>query len=267
MQVTFNICRICWQNFLQVFFPARCLVCKKYLSLKEQQKTALDNIDNLFIYLMAPYLCINCSKNFEQIKPSLCSVCGNIFGSRQIKNHLCSECITSPKNFYKARAFGIYKDSLKNAISHLKYHKKIQLAKPLSKILQNTFFKFWKKHDVDLVIPVPLHIKRLRQRGFNQSYLLIKNWKNNHELPKVNLKILERRRWTTPQTNLKRKERLTNLNNAFIVLNPNPIKGKTILLIDDVYTTGSTVNECSKVLLKAGAARVDVLTLARTVHQ
>jgi ComF family protein len=126
--------------------------------------------------------------------------------------------------------------------------------------------------NIDLIIPVPLHLKKLRIRGFNPSFLLVKDWICiakflNVKLPDipVNSNVLVRGRWTKPQTGLGRKERLENIKNAFNINDGSKITGKRILLVDDVYTTGATVNECAKVLLKGGAKNVDVLTLARAI--
>jgi ComF family protein len=155
-------------------------------------------------------------------------------------------------------------------IHHLKYRGKIQLAKPLGNFLFTAFLHFWDTNPFDFIVPVPLHVKRFRIRGFNQAYLLIKDW---HELsrftcreipdPKISRDILVRSRWTEPQTGLDRKERMSNIKNAFTITDKRVVKGKRILLVDDVYTTGATVNECAKTFLKSGAQSVDVLTLAR----
>jgi ComF family protein len=135
-----------------------------------------------------------------------------------------------------------------------------------------TYLRNWKLNEIDLIIPVPLHRKRLRQRGFNQAYLLVSNW--GRITGKMNLrsadvaiekKMLFRRRHTAPQTGLGRAERKHNIKKAFGITEPAKINNKRLLLVDDVYTTGATVNECAEVLLKNGAERVDVLTLARAV--
>ena len=125
---------------------------------------------------------------------------------------------------------------------------------------------------MDLIVPVPLHVKKLKKRGFNPSFLLVKDWIRIAEFLHVkvpdipiNIDVLERKRWTEPQTGLGRKERLANVKNAFHIKNGSKINGKSILIVDDVYTTGATVNECAKVLLKGGAGQVDVLTLARAI--
>ena len=159
------------------------------------------------------------------------------------------------------------------AVIHcFKYKGKTQLSRPLGALLFAVFINFWDKMSMDLIVPVPLHGKKLRRRGFNPSFLLVKDWMRIAEFLHVKIpdipiaiNVLERKRWTEPQTGLGRKERLANVKNAFNMKNGMKIKGKRILLVDDVYTTGATVNECAKVLLKGGAGQVDVLTLARAV--
>jgi ComF family protein len=118
--------------------------------------------------------------------------------------------------------------------------------------------------DVDLIMPVPLHPARLRGREFNQSLLLADQLARHLSRP-VSASHLIRVLATDPQTTLSRHERLRNLRQAFEVRNPEAIAGQRILLVDDVFTTGTTLNECAKTVLKADAASVCVLTLARTI--
>jgi ComF family protein len=194
----------------------------------------------------------------------ICSRCGLPFVSREGEDHTCSECLTERKYFRKARAFGIYQGALMEAIHQLKYGGKTSLSKPLSTLAKETFYRFWDASSTDLLLPVPLHIKRLRERGFNQTHLVNKKWARLEGIPFDGL-TLSRSRWTEPQTSLARAERRKNVKGAFSLLHPDRVKGVRILLVDDVFTTGATVNECSKVLMKAGAESVDVLTLARAV--
>lgn len=124
---------------------------------------------------------------------------------------------------------------------------------------------------MDMVVPVPLYRHRFRKRGFNQAYLVLRPWIDPSwqqalaKPPAVSANILERMRRTSPQTGLGRKARQSNLRHAFKLKNVDTVKGKRILLVDDVYTTGATVNECTRILMQAGAERVDVLTIARAI--
>ena len=120
--------------------------------------------------------------------------------------------------------------------------------------------------EYSLLLPVPLHIKRLRDRGFNQSLLLAKEMGKKYKLP-VNFSLLKRCKFTLTQTGLNKAEREKNIKGAFVVTDKKKVAGENIILIDDVYTTGATINECAKVLLKAGAQKVAVLTLSRVTQK
>lgn len=120
------------------------------------------------------------------------------------------------------------------------------------------------KQRIDLIVPVPLHVRRLRQRGFNQAALLARELGRRLEIP-VQCGALSRRIWTEPQTRLNREERLRNVKGAFAVLKPGDIGGARILLIDDVFTTGSTLCECAGALKETKAAEVHALTVSRSL--
>ncbi|MCP4368379.1 MAG: ComF family protein [Deltaproteobacteria bacterium] len=195
-----------------------------------------------------------------------------MFKSKEGEDHLCEDCIRKPKNYEIARAPGIYDRTLKKAIHCFKYGGKIQMARPFGMILFAAFIRFWDIKNIDLIIPVPLHLRRLRDRGFNQAVLLVKNWKQlavklSIDISDISVErnVLVRSRWTEPQTGLGRKKRMKNIKNAFKVSDRSGIAGKKILLVDDVFTTGATANECAKTLISNGAKRVDVLTLARAI--
>jgi len=195
-----------------------------------------------------------------------------MFPSREGVDHICQQCIESPAHYGRARAAGVYDRTLMKLIHSLKYKGKIQLADPLGMLLFFAFIRFWEQDSVDMVIPVPLHLKRFRTRGFNQAFLLIRNWRSfaesmKMELPRLEIRtdIVTRCRWTDPQTTLDRRQRKKNIAKAFRVTGKTMLRGKKILLVDDVYTTGATVNECARQLIRSGARQVDVLTLARTM--
>jgi len=159
-----------------------------------------------------------------------------------------------------ARCAGVYDQALMTIIHRYKYTGKIEMAAPLSALLISVYDHHWQSRAIDLVVPVPLHPARHRSRGFNQAYLLTRPWGQM-----VNRDVLQRKKTTPPQTGLGRKMRQSNIRGAFTVKDSSIIDGKHILLVDDVYTTGATVGECSRVLRKNGARCVDVLTLARAV--
>ena len=255
-------------------FPNRCLACGSLFHVRAptKEKVFSDDMAYMFERLMAPFLCSTCSFGFQTIKPPLCPWCGIMFKSRQGEDHPCGECTTSPKSFRIARSAGIYDKGLMHAIHCFKYKEKIQLARPLGMILFSSFAGHWDTNGIDAIVPVPLHHRKLKIRGFNPSLLMVRGWKLLASTRPVNLPnppivrdVLVKIKWTMPQTGLARKKRIQNVKNSFAVRNSSKVKGKRFLLVDDVYTTGATTNECAKVLLKSGARYVDVLTLARTV--
>jgi len=285
--------------FEKALFPARCMVCGSFFhsnvsrnvclpkkEFKDKNSLALDYMqdsqeqrvasclksDYKFDRLFSPYLCSTCLVRYASVESPICIRCGIMFKSREGDDHLCGDCIKEPKRFKIARASGIYDLTLVKAIHCLKYRGKIQMARPFGMLLFAAFIRFWDIDKIDLVVPVPLHLKKLRERGFNQAHLLIRNWKRlamdlKIVIPDIMIdgNILVRSRWTEPQTGLGRKKRMKNIKNAFKINDCSRIAGKRILLVDDVFTTGATVNECAKTLIGDGAKRVDVLTLARAM--
>lgn len=258
----------------QAVFPTRCLACGSlfHVRVPTNGKVFPDNTAYVFTKLIAPFLCSACSVGFITIEPPLCQWCGIMFKGRQGENHLCGECMTSPKIFRIARSAGIYEKALMNAIHCFKYKGKIQLARPLGMILFSSFVRHWDTDDIDVIVPVPLHHRKLKIRGFNPSLLMVRSWKWLASARPLNLlnpplvkDVLVKIKWTIPQTGLARKKRIQNVKNSFAVKDSSKIEGKRILLVDDVFTTGATTSECAKVLLKSGACHVDVLTLARTM--
>lgn len=163
-----------------------------------------------------------------------------------------------------ARAVGYYEGPLREAIHRWKYEEKGYLTSFFGKKLAEGFHRYWDASSFDLLIPVPLHSKRLRDRGFNQALLLVEELSRRTRIP-YSKRLLRKRISTPPQIHLSGRERERGVRESFHIQRKEEIEGKTVLLVDDVYTTGATVNECSKVLLKAGAERVDVLTLAHAI--
>ncbi len=193
-----------------------------------------------------------------------CSRCGIPFASPSDTDHLCSECLTEERYFSRARSVCRYEGLIVEAISRFKYGGAIRLAPALGMLLaayQDSQFPF---SGLDLILPVPLHPRRLRERGFNQSLLLARQVSRRHSIP-LNFTVLRRIRPTPPQTRLSGPDRQRNVRGAFEVVKPSVLAGKKVLLIDDVFTTGATARECARVLLGGGAREITVLTLARAV--
>ncbi|MBW1960470.1 MAG: ComF family protein [Deltaproteobacteria bacterium] len=219
------------------------------------------------IDLLIPFVCADCMKGLLPVRSPMCTRCAAVYHSEEGEDHLCEACIKADGSFRLARALGRYEATLMTLVHRFKYEGKIQLAKPLGRALFSVYNRFWQKERIDMILPVPLHPTRFRSRGFNQSYLLVKNWvkfsDTGFSVPPVIKHILVRIRSTAPQTGLSRKERGANIRGAFSITDAQAIAEKNILLVDDVFTTGATVEECARVLLASGAQGVDVLTLAR----
>ena len=198
------------------------------------------------------------------IEPPFCSICGVPFISRESENHPCGACLTHRKYFTMARALGAYEGSLQEAIHRWKYEGKTYLTPFLAEWMTEGLNRYWEPDSFHLLIPVPLHSQRLRERGFNQVLLLVKEISSRTGIP-YRKTILQKKKPTIPQVTLSGPEREKRLRGAFHVIGGKELMGKSVLLVDDVYTTGATVNECSKMLRRGGAKRVDVLTLAHTI--
>lgn len=145
-----------------------------------------------------------------------------------------------------------------------KYGKKMHLSKPLGSLMNKYAKNMIDMRSVDIIIPVPLHTKRFHERGFNQSELLSHELSHYFGVPTVT-GILQRVRETLPQFELPPKERFKNVKGSFAIGNKDYIKDKKIVLVDDIYTTGSTISECTRVLKEAQASKVHVLTLSRAL--
>lgn len=163
-----------------------------------------------------------------------------------------------------ARALGYYEGPLQEAIHRWKYQGRMSLTPFFGEWMAETLQRYWQPSSIDLLIPVPLHRQRLRERGFNQALLLARELSRRTGIP-YHKRILQKKRPTLPQINLSGSGREKGVKGVFQVTKKENLKGKWVLLLDDVYTTGATVNECSKVLMAGGAGRVDVFTLAHAI--
>jgi ComF family protein len=232
----------------QFFLPPQCPCCGKFLEEGQQG------------------FCSNCLSEIRWIEPPFCSICGIPFISGEVENHPCGACVTHRKYFTIARALGAFEGSLQAAIHRWKYEGKIHLTPFFAEWMAEGLNRCWEPNSLDLLIPVPLHPQRLRERGFNQALLLVKELSRRTGIP-YSRKILKKKKPTIPQVNLSGVEREKGLRGTFHVIEKEELLGKSVLLVDDVYTTGATVNECSKALLRGGAERVNVLTLAHAIKR
>jgi ComF family protein len=234
-------------------YPPRCRACAARITGRD-----------------AEYFCSRCWTKIQRIGHPLCVLCGRPFPDAAGDDHTCGGCITRPPHFVQARAWACYpreeseEHPLRQAVQKFKYGRKVSLGKPLGRVMARGCREFLAACEADLIIPVPLHPQRLRWRGFNQSALLARQISRIYAVP-MDPFLLRRIKETPAQTQLNEEERRRNVRGAFALAAGGAIENKSVLLIDDVYTSGATVNECSRTLRKSGAEQVFVLTLARAV--
>jgi ComF family protein len=241
-----------FQPFIDLIYPPRCAICREFLW---NNRAKMDQRELLF--------CEACFDGFSEITSPLCTVCGRPFASKKEKDHPCEDCLRKRPFYDMVRAPYLYEDGIMEAIHQFKYTGKTHLADSLGPLLAS-FVKGWMETTLEcLTIPVPLHPKRLREREFNQSLLLARRVSSmlGTELDFLSLRRI---RYTQPQTGLTSEERKRNVRKAFEMTNSEAVKGRNVLLVDDVTTTGSTLNECARVLKRAGAKGVFGFVLART---
>lgn len=238
-----------WQKILNFILPPRCVLCGKVL--RDDQG-----------------ICDSCINNVEFLKLPICYRCGQPLNEVTGQNNahlLCARCLRTKRQVFRlSRSAFAYDDFSKKLILDFKFYDYTDLAALLAKMLYvagNDIFQ----SGVDIIIPVPLHYTRLIKRKYNQSSLLAKELSKLTGIKTDNF-ILRKKRRTKPQVECSGTARLNNLKNAFIVKNPAKIKGKRVLLIDDVLTTGATLRECAVTLKRAGAKSVDNLTAARVIN-
>ena len=209
-------------------------------------------------------------KILEIIFPNVCGMCGRIN-----KNNLCPECKIKLKEITKANIIKVknknftylaylfkYDGIIREKILKYKFKDSAYLYKTFSEIIikNKKMCGFIKKYDI--IIPVPIHKKRYKERGYNQSELLAKEIAKILEIP-MEKHVLIKELNNTPQSKLSKQERKNNAIGVYKTINNQKIINKKVILIDDIYTTGSTANECSKMLKQAGASEIAVLTIAK----
>ena len=230
---------------IDILFPQICLLC--------DNKSETDII------------CSSCLQDFRFIDNSrVCRVCGVPFSSvGEQKLSLCGNCINNTQSLLKVRSVLLYKDKLKDLLHEYKYSSKLYAAYCLSELIIDKFP--FDLNGFDMIVPVPIHIRRLRERGYNQTVLIstVLSKRLGVSLDIFSLKKIKDTKRQVDMSDF--KSRAKNVKNSFLVSNKKAFSGKTVLLLDDVYTSGSTIKECSKQLLSSGAKYVFGLTIARAV--
>lgn len=236
------------KRILNFILPPRCPYCGK-------------------IVMFEHTLCESCFNKIRFISAPYCQVCGMPFENEADAklNLVCAHCASHKHLNRLQRSAVVYDEFSKKIILDFKFHQKTQCAPILAKWLLSAGQDIFKQK-VDLIVPVPLSYRRLFKRGYNQSAILAKMLAKQTGVS-VDVTSFKKCRHTKPQSSLLENARLKNVRNAFKVVNTRHIKGKRIVLIDDVMTTGATLSECTKALIKAGALSVDTLTVARVLKQ
>lgn len=233
------------EPLLDLLFPERCRICNSQL-VGEEEKA----------------ICRTCLADVKYLGVSVCRKCGSLIKSGGGEGFLCGECLRKPPQWDQALSVVRYGAPVSVLLHRLKYSADTTVMPALQAILKP--FVDSVELDCDCIIPVPLHRKRLKKRGLNQSiYLARLLFPSAQDL--ISLNTLTRVRYTQPQTGLDGQQRRLNLRGAFQLTDPATVSGKKVCIIDDVYTTGTTVNECSRIVRKAGALEIKVVTLARVI--
>jgi competence protein ComFC len=228
-----------------IFFPSFCELCSSLLELPGEK-----------------IVCRSCLQGIRPHRTSYCLSCGKFF-SGSSEPHYCRQCVEQRPAFSGHRSCGLYAGKLKDIIILYKYRGFSVLGSPLAVFIDKSLGKeeslWW---ETDALIPVPLHSEKEKERGFNQSRILAKELARRKQIPLIEDQLVKVKR-TLPQTSLEAKEREKNLKGAFEIKDREKIEGKILLLVDDVFTTGSTLQECSLMLRRAGALEVRALTVAQ----
>ena len=235
--------RLAGEAFLNALYPPHCAKC------------LVDTAPGM-------HLCAACAAQAPRIRAPFCQQCSQPFEGAIDGAFLCAQCADRKLHFDCAVAPYRSRGIVREFIHRFKYERHFYLRRPLADWLAETLEdERIAAQPFDALVPVPLHTARYRERDFNQAEVLAKLLAKRAGKPV--LRALKRIRYTTTQTRLDREERMENLRNAFRVRHAVAVKSRHLILVDDVFTTGSTVEECARVLCQAGAASVRVVTVAR----
>lgn len=238
MSSAIRVVRDAFSGLLDLVYPPHCLVCRA------EGET---------------YLCAACIEKIDIITPPFCRKCGG-----PTESYHCEECRDREYHFECSRSAGIFEDVLRDAIHALKYQNHIAIVEPLAEIMAQSFNDTGLAGRADIIVPIPIHASRMIHRGFNQSEELARGFSKRVHLP-MEPHILRKARKTKRQMELPFDLRISNIQGSFKVTHAERIRGKRVLLVDDVFTTGSTLDEAAKVLLAAGASVVNAYTLAKSL--
>jgi ComF family protein len=247
-----------WRGWLtaavDLLFPPFCAVCRRPLGAGRRDP-----------------VCGECWQGIARVAPPWCRICGVELGRfspaaepepRPESTHRCGACRRRPPAFTYARAAAGYGDIVREAVHGLKFRGRRALAAPLGDLVLEMGRASLAVPEPDLLVPVPLHPRRQRERGFNQALLLARRIARGWALP-VRADVLSRITHTAPQSELTADARRANVRGAFALRRPEIVAGRHVVLVDDILTTGATASACAACLRDGGAAVVGVLTVAR----
>ncbi|MGQ9800420.1 MAG: ComF family protein [Candidatus Saccharicenans sp.] len=244
--MTLRLSRVFYPLTITIF-PSFCRLCGRALEDHEEK-----------------VVCSRCLQQVEIHRGPVCPVCGRFYQQEAAAGQVCGQCLEGAPLWSRHRSLGPYTGRLKELILLFKYKGCEILSRPLGRMVHENLAGDGIFSGLDCILPVPLHRKRERMRGFNQAELLGQSISALSSLPLLK-GVLIKTRNTPAQVSLEAAERETNLRGAFEVRKPGQIKNLRLLLVDDVFTTGSTLGECARTLIKSGALEVRALTLARAV--
>lgn len=227
-------------GLFKLVFPPACPLCLQTLP----QGSALT-------------FCATCLASTKPLSGACCSLCSLPFPASENSSHLCGRCLSKTPPYRRVFAYGHYDGMLRKAIHQFKFNGKVGIDRYLAGLIDQCLTP---DLEIDLVVPVPLHVSSLKKRGYNQALLLARELSRLRPW-RVETKLLKKTISTPPQHDLSAEQRARNLRGAFEVV--RPLAGETVLLVDDVMTTGATVDVCSSALLQAGARDVFVVVVAR----
>lgn len=236
-----------YEDALAFFFPPVCLSCGERLIAEES------------VY------CETCRGGFDYIAKPFCDLCGAPIQGAPDEENRCRNCPVSPVHFTRARAALLYQGAIAEGVIAFKFKRRLEMAEFFARILFVFIEKEMKGAKFDAIVPVPLHFLRFFHRGYNQAEEIGRILAKMLGIP-LWTEALRRRRATKPQTRLAHAKRHANVRDAFGIIHADPVSGARILLLDDVYTTGNTLNACSKVLKEEGAREITALTVCRAIR-
>ena len=226
-------------NVLDLLYPPKCVFCRDILRLGKEEG-----------------ICRTCSEEIEYITGEICPMCGKPVG-KPIK--ACHECRSFESFFTRNYALFAYEGMVREAIHRFKYKRNPQYGKYFAKAMTQKFHAEITAHD--FLIAIPMYHTKMKRRGFNQADILAKEISALTGVPTLD-NVLIRTKDTKAQQALNRAARFNNLSDAFALTSDEHIKGKKILLVDDIFTTGTTINKCAKILNGSAAELINSLTIS-----